>query len=124
MVGATGGPSSKTRVDDPRTVKAEALSSRSDGPKQLRGRSTTHAREFPWVVSYDGDPRVLALYARRRSFLYSLQYSAIRRYKGAEVFIFSDDLKLPNESRVPAVHDALAGLRAIDNLEEVSITEI
>lgn len=68
--------------------------------------------KYPWVVSYDGHPDLLALYAERRSFAYSLQYSAIRSYKGSEVFIFADDIKIPLGSGVPAVHDALAGAAA------------
>ncbi len=69
--------------------------------------------KHPWVVSYDGHPELIAMYEKRRSFVYSLQYSAIRTYKGTEVFIFSDSMEIPTESRVPAVHDALASAAAI-----------
>lgn len=61
-----------------------------------------------WLVSYDGHPDVIALYEERRKFLYDLQYSAARSYKGREVFIFSDDLILPLGSSIKAVDDALA----------------
>lgn len=66
---------------------------------------------LPWVVSYDGRPEVVALYKGRRSFMYPLQYSASRNYKGREVLIFSDDLELPTESGIPAIHDALVAAR-------------
>jgi DNA adenine methylase len=60
-----------------------------------------------WLVSYDGHPDIIAMYADRRKFTYSLQYSASRSYKGREVFIFSDDLVIPETSAVPSIDDAL-----------------
>lgn len=50
-----------------------------------------------WVLSYDGVPDIVSLYSRRRHFLYKLQYSAAKVYKGQEVFVFCDKLKLPTE---------------------------
>ncbi len=67
---------------------------------------------IPWVVSYDGHPKVVALYKERRRFLYPLLYSASRIYKGREVLIFSDDLELPTDSGIPAIHDALVAVAA------------
>jgi DNA adenine methylase len=64
----------------------------------------------PWLVSYDGHPNILSLYRRRRMFLYSLQYSAIRSYAGSEVFVFSDDLKIPKTSQLPFVAAGLSNL--------------
>jgi DNA adenine methylase len=61
----------------------------------------------PWIVSYDGVQEILGFYAKRRSFLYDLQYNAGRAYKGREVFVFSDDLILPSESVIPSVNVAL-----------------
>jgi DNA adenine methylase len=63
-----------------------------------------------WIVSYDDHPDLIALYAKRRKFLYPLQYSATRAYTGNEVFIFSDDWTLPRRSSVRAVDRALAGV--------------
>jgi len=63
-----------------------------------------------WVVSYDGHPDVIELYGERRKFLYDLQYSAARSYKGQEVFIFSDDVSIPTRSKISSVNDALARL--------------
>lgn len=48
-----------------------------------------------WVLSYDGVPEIVNLYYTRRHFLYDLQYTAGRVYKGKEIFIFSDELSLP-----------------------------
>lgn len=67
---------------------------------------------IPWVVSYDGHPKVVALYKERRRILYPLLYSASRIYKGREVLIFSDDLELPTDSGIPAIHDALVAATA------------
>jgi DNA adenine methylase len=61
----------------------------------------------PWLVSYDGVPEILDCYRDRRSFLYDLQYNAGKAYKGKEVFVFSDELTLPSQSVIPAVHEAL-----------------
>jgi DNA adenine methylase len=64
----------------------------------------------PWLVSYDGHPDILDLYCERRSFEYTLQYSAIRPYAGREVFVFSDDLRLPRTSVLPSIDLALQEL--------------
>jgi DNA adenine methylase len=48
-----------------------------------------------WVLSYDGVPDIINLYSKRKHFLYDLQYSAAKVYKGKEVFVFCDKLKLP-----------------------------
>jgi len=60
-----------------------------------------------WVVSYDSAPQILNYYKRSRSFLYDLQYNASTVYKGREIFVFSDDLKLPAASKLPAIESAL-----------------
>jgi DNA adenine methylase len=67
--------------------------------------------EHPWVTSYDAVDEVRRLYSRRRSFVYDLHYNANRAYRGAEVFIFSDDLKIPKESALPSVNQGLANIR-------------
>jgi DNA adenine methylase len=50
-----------------------------------------------WVLSYDGVPDIVNLYSKRRHFLYDLQYTASNVYKGKEVFVFCDRLKLPEK---------------------------
>jgi DNA adenine methylase len=60
-----------------------------------------------WVVSYDSVPEILEYYGARRSFLYDLQYNASRVYKGREVFIFSDELKIPEKSSLPYINNAI-----------------
>ncbi|MGB7070106.1 MAG: DNA adenine methylase [Pyrinomonadaceae bacterium] len=61
----------------------------------------------PWLVSYDRQPDIRTLYAARRTFSYTLQYSAMRSYAGREVFIFSDSLDIPPSSTVPYIDDAI-----------------
>ncbi len=61
----------------------------------------------PWLVSYDSHPEILGLYRQKRSFRYSLTYSAMKAYSGIELFIFSDELKLPKTSVVPYIASAL-----------------
>lgn len=62
----------------------------------------------PWVVSYDHAPDVLVHYQDRRKFVYDLQYNASRSYKGREVFIFSDGIRIPRSSKLPYINAALA----------------
>jgi len=49
----------------------------------------------PWILSYDNVPQITSLYPERRSFTYNLQYSAAKTYKGQEIFVFCDNLKIP-----------------------------
>jgi DNA adenine methylase len=60
-----------------------------------------------WIVSYDSHNAIWRMYAERRKFKYSLQYSALRAYEGQEIFVFSDDLKIPKSSTLPNVELAL-----------------
>jgi DNA adenine methylase len=72
-----------------------------------------------WVVSYDGAPEILRFYNERQFFLYDLQYNASRVYKGTEVFIFADDVRVPQRSVLRYVDDALQGYTpgALQNAE-------
>jgi DNA adenine methylase len=56
-----------------------------------------------WIVSYDSAPEILGHYAKRKSFTYELQYNAAKAYKGSELFIFSDKLKVPKTSTTPFI---------------------
>lgn len=60
-----------------------------------------------WIVSYDSADEILGYYYKRRTFLYDLQYNALRVYKGKEVFIFSDDLRVPVGSSLPYINKAI-----------------
>jgi DNA adenine methylase len=60
-----------------------------------------------WILSYDGVPDILKLYKQRRHFLYELQYSAGKNYKGNEVFVFSDRVNLPTECVLENIHQGL-----------------
>jgi DNA adenine methylase len=62
----------------------------------------------PWLVSYDNNATIAELYSSRRSFCYSLQYSAVTVYEGSELFIFSDDLAIPAVSSLPHIHVEVA----------------
>jgi DNA adenine methylase len=65
------------------------------------------------MVSYDNHPTILSLYNGRRSFNYSLTYSAMKAYLGSELFLFSDNLMLPTTSVIPYVARRLTSLRRI-----------
>ena len=60
-----------------------------------------------WIVSYDGVEQILSYYSKCRKFLYELQYNASKAYKGSEVFIFSENLVIPRESKLSYVDKAL-----------------
>jgi len=70
-----------------------------------------------WILSYDGHEKILSYYNQRKFFLYDLQYNAQTVYKGKEVFIFCDDLVLPNTSALPYID---IELKKIDNAEAES----
>ena len=63
-----------------------------------------------WILSYDGVEEILNLYTKRRHFLYDLQYSADKVYKGKEVFVFSDNIKLPESCSLDHVNSGLENL--------------
>lgn len=69
--------------------------------------------DHKWVLSYDGVDEVLALYPKRKHFLYDLQYSAEKSYKGREVFIFSDSLQIPKHSSLDYINEELKGVKAL-----------
>lgn len=82
--------------DPPYFNKAKDLYLNSYKPEDHQRLSKAIQKvEKPWVLSYDNVPEIINLYTSRNYFTYDLQYSAARNYKGKEVFVFSDFLKLP-----------------------------
>ena len=55
----------------------------------------------PWVVSYDNAAEIREMYGYASSFTYDLNYTAQRRYMGAEVMFFSDRLTPPMQDYEP-----------------------
>ncbi|GLC25051.1 DNA adenine methylase [Roseisolibacter agri] len=98
--------------DPPYFQRAERLYLNTYEPEDHGRLASTIQQKLqrPWLVSYDGHPTILDLYRDRRQFTYSLQYSAIESYQGTEVFVFSDDLELPDTSRLSYIDEALATL--------------
>ncbi|WP_250627055.1 DNA adenine methylase [Pinirhizobacter soli] len=111
MTDHVGGLPDDTLVycDPPYFEKASRLYLNSYGPDDHeRIAKYIQAKvRHKWMVSYDSAPEILAYYKKRRSFLYDLQYNASRVYQGREVFIFSDDLRVPKVSELPYIDDAL-----------------
>jgi len=79
-------------------------------------RKSDHARlagviqsitDVKWVLSYDGAPQIIDLYKSRKFFTYDLQYNASTIYKGKEVFVFCDDLLIPNRSKLHYINTGL-----------------
>lgn len=69
-----------------------------------------------WIVSYDSAPQILSYYKERNHFLYDLQYNVSRVYKGKEIFVFSDDLIIPETSKLPYISSALTDFNKIKNI--------
>jgi DNA adenine methylase len=61
----------------------------------------------PWVISYDTCDEIMTHYSGRKRFRYSLQYNAAHAYTGTELFIFSDKVRIPRHSCLPAIQAAI-----------------
>jgi DNA adenine methylase len=95
--------------DPPYFAKSSRLYLNSYGAEDHKRLSRFIQSELnrKWIVSYDSAPEILAYYKRRRTFVYDIQYSASKVYRGSEVFVFSDDLKLPQKSSIASIDAAL-----------------
>jgi len=66
------------------------------------------ALQKPWILTYDNEPEIAALYAAFRSQEFSLNYSAQNKCKGAELMFFSDTISnlppllLPGQTAIKA----------------------
>jgi DNA adenine methylase len=58
---------------------------------------------LPWVVSYDAEPRIEALYKGLPKLNYGLRYTARESSEGSEVMFFSGGLHIPQVAPPPAV---------------------
>jgi DNA adenine methylase len=52
--------------------------------------------EFPWIMSYDNVPEIVALYKGLRQVRFSLDYSARERREGSEIMILRNELIFPS----------------------------
>jgi DNA adenine methylase len=64
-----------------------------------------------WIVSYDSDDYITDLYKKRKKFYYNLQYNTSKVYLGQEVFIFSDNIKIPQKSILPQINFSLKKIK-------------
>lgn len=92
--------------DPPYFHKAEGLYYDHYGPEDHERIATSIQDQLqqPWFISYDCTPQVLEFYRRRRKFTYRLQYSAREVYKGVELVILSDGLRIPKKSVLPFIN--------------------
>ncbi len=99
-------------LDPPYYNKAKALYLNAYHKKDhTRLAQTIQSRiDHNWVLSYDGVPQIIELYSNRRHFLYDLQYSAAKSYKGQEIFIFCDQLVLPHKCSLSSINEGLKRL--------------
>lgn len=87
-------------LDPPYYVKGKGLYRnfyKHDDHEQIAKLLRSARFRRPWVVSYDNADAICTMYSFAKSFTYGLQYTAQRRYTGAEVMFFSDRLLPPAE---------------------------
>lgn len=60
--------------------------------------------EAPWILTYDYCEEIHDLYATRRQFQYSLNYSVQEKRRGTELLIASKGLRIPANLRAAQVH--------------------
>jgi len=83
--------------DPPYYVKGKALYMnfyRKDDHTSVANRISRISLQ-KWVVTYDRISFIEELYSQYRQMKYTLNYSALKAYKGEELMIFSDNLKIP-----------------------------
>ncbi|HEN3567713.1 TPA: DNA adenine methylase [Yersinia enterocolitica] len=49
-----------------------------------------------WIVSYDAEPEIIAMYPEQKKIVYGLHYSAQKKHIGSEVMFFSGSLQIPD----------------------------
>lgn len=90
-------PSTLIYADPPYFEKAGSLYLNSFGDRdhaKLAECINSYA-DTKWVLTYDNVPQVQKLYSKRKSLLFSLNYSAHRVVKAQEIMVFSDSLTVP-----------------------------
>jgi DNA adenine methylase len=99
-------PKSFIYLDPPYYKKGSDLYRNHYGPgDHIAVAKATRKLRVPWIVSYDADPNVIALYRSRRSLHYSLSYSAGTRGKGCEVMFFGPHLRVPKINSPARISD-------------------
>jgi len=73
-------------------------------------KNIQHKITQKWILSYDGVPDIINLYLERRQFLYNLQYTAATVYKGKEIFVFCDNLQLPQQCSLKNIEEGMKNL--------------
>lgn len=98
--------------DPPYFNKAERLYPNHYLPKDHQSIASViqTSIKHPWLISYDRTTEVSLLYIERRTFEYRLQYNAAKVYKGRELIILSDGLRLPKRSTLPFIDRRLRAL--------------
>lgn len=93
---------SKTLVylDPPYYVKGKGLYQNhyTHADHKAIARQVQRNIKLPWVVSYDYAPEIMEMYAKSRSIVYGLNYSAQNKYEGMEAMFFSKKLVIPDVS--------------------------
>jgi DNA adenine methylase len=104
--------SSLVYCDPPYYERAERLylNSYKQSDHERLSQTIQDGLQRKWIVSYDSHPDIVALYGGRRHFSYDLSYSATRSYIGREIFVFSDDLRLPTTSALSAMSEGLSSV--------------
>ncbi|MAL18653.1 MAG: DNA methyltransferase [Balneola sp.] len=92
-------PDSKlfTYLDPPYYVKGQGLYDNFYEHEDHKSvAKTVDKLNYPWIVSYDYHPSIKKFYKKHPYIIYKLGYSVQKKYKGSEIFFFSDQLNVPD----------------------------
>ncbi|TXH71936.1 MAG: DNA adenine methylase [Thiothrix sp.] len=84
-------------LDPPYYIKGKGLYQNhySHNDHMLIAKKVQAEVNLPWIVSYDYTPEILKMYKNNPSIIYGINYSAQKKYTGAEIMFFSKQLKIP-----------------------------
>jgi DNA adenine methylase len=85
--------------DPPYYVKGQGLYQNHyvhEDHKKISKLIKTKVKQY-WIISYDNAPEIKELYRNLEQLEFSLNYSAKNYYKGTEVMIFRNGIKIPEE---------------------------
>lgn len=88
-------------IDPPYFQKGSTLYTNFYDPNDHEKLSKTILSiQKPWILTYDNDPQIQALYKKRRQFNFNLNYSAATKRVGTELLVVSKNLKIPSDLKI------------------------
>ena len=83
-------------IDPPYFNKGSKLYTNFYGPSEHAAVANAVLKlECPWIVTYDYTEEIMALYSKRRQFVFDINYSIQTKRVGSELLVASKGLRLP-----------------------------